>query len=239
MPGWSMIPSTTSRPPLTRLTTPAGRSISASASKAICWVRGTCSEGLRMNALPQAIAKGRNQKGTIAGKVERNDRRADPDRLAHRFGVDAAGDVFGDPALDRRRHGAGALDHLDHPGDLGAGVGDRLAHLHRHRAGQLLATAVERLAQGEEAAAALDHRDGAPGGQRGAGGADRGVEVGGVGERHPRQGLAAGRCGDLELGARRGGRPGAADVVVQEPDPGRSHRSMVPGPGRRARLSRR
>ena len=70
MPGWSRIPSTTSRPPLTRLTTPAGSSISSSASKAICWVSGTCSEGLRTKALPQPIAKGRNQNGTIAGKLK-------------------------------------------------------------------------------------------------------------------------------------------------------------------------
>ena len=30
---------------------------------------GTCSDGLSTNVLPQATAKGRNQSGTIAGKL--------------------------------------------------------------------------------------------------------------------------------------------------------------------------
>ncbi len=64
------MPSTTSRPPFTRFTTPGGRSSESSTSNAICWVSGTCSDGLRMNAFPQAMAKGRNQNGTIAGKLK-------------------------------------------------------------------------------------------------------------------------------------------------------------------------
>src|ERR671928_224796 len=69
IPGWSRIPSTTSRPPLTRFTTPGGSSSESSTSKAICWVSGTCSEGLSTKVLPQAMANGRNQNGTIAGKL--------------------------------------------------------------------------------------------------------------------------------------------------------------------------
>ena len=38
-------------------------------SNTICCVIGTCSDGFRMNVLPQAIAKGRNHIGTIAGKL--------------------------------------------------------------------------------------------------------------------------------------------------------------------------
>ena len=33
-------------------------------------MRGTCSEGFSTNVLPQAMAKGRNQNGTIAGKLK-------------------------------------------------------------------------------------------------------------------------------------------------------------------------
>ena len=33
------------------------------------WVSGTCSDGFRTKVLPQAIANGRNQNGTIAGKL--------------------------------------------------------------------------------------------------------------------------------------------------------------------------
>ncbi len=69
MSGWSRIPSTTSRPPLTRLTTPGGRSSPSSTANAICWVSGTCSDGLSTNVLPHPMAKGRNQNGTMAGKL--------------------------------------------------------------------------------------------------------------------------------------------------------------------------
>src|SRR3954464_10286328 len=69
LPGWARIPSTISRPPFTRLTTPGGRPSASSSSNAICCVSGTCSEGLSTNVLPQAIANGRNQNGTIAGKL--------------------------------------------------------------------------------------------------------------------------------------------------------------------------
>ncbi len=69
MPGWSRIPSTTSRPPLTRFTTPGGSSSESSTSKASCCVSGTCSDGFSTKVLPHPIANGRNQKGTIAGKL--------------------------------------------------------------------------------------------------------------------------------------------------------------------------
>jgi hypothetical protein len=64
------MPSTTSRPPFTRFTTPGGSASESSTSNAICCVSGTCSDGLRMKVLPQPIANGRNQNGTIAGKLK-------------------------------------------------------------------------------------------------------------------------------------------------------------------------
>ena len=69
IPGWSRMDSTTSRPPFTRFTTPGGSPSASSSSKAICWVSGTCSDGFSTNVLPHAIAKGRNQNGTMAGKL--------------------------------------------------------------------------------------------------------------------------------------------------------------------------
>ncbi len=48
---------------------PGGRPSASSSSNASCWVIGTCSEGLRTKAFPHAIANGRNQNGTIAGKL--------------------------------------------------------------------------------------------------------------------------------------------------------------------------
>ena len=56
-PSWSRIDSTASRPPCTRLTTPGGKiSSSAISSQIRCDGRGSRSEGLRMNAFPQATA---------------------------------------------------------------------------------------------------------------------------------------------------------------------------------------
>ena len=57
MPGSSRIAVTASRPPWTRLTTPGGISATESTISTISAAgRGSCSEGLSMNELPQAIA---------------------------------------------------------------------------------------------------------------------------------------------------------------------------------------
>ena len=69
MPGWSQMPSTTSRPPLTRFTTPGGSPHRASSPTMRRCVSGTCSEGFTRNVFPVATANGRNQSGTIAGKL--------------------------------------------------------------------------------------------------------------------------------------------------------------------------
>ena len=57
IPGSSRIAVTASRPPWTRLTTPAGISSTASTISTISAAgRGSSSDGLRMKELPQAIA---------------------------------------------------------------------------------------------------------------------------------------------------------------------------------------
>src|SRR5437763_13179520 len=106
------MPSTTSLDPLTRFTTPGGRPSPSSTSNAICWVSGTCSEGLRMNVLPQAIANGRNQNGTIAGKLNGTIAAHTPTgwRIVSQSTLR---DTFLEAsALHRRGHGTGTLDHL-------------------------------------------------------------------------------------------------------------------------------
>ena len=70
MSGWSQIASTTSRPPLTRLTTPGGSPALSRRRAIFPCVIGTCSEGFRTKVLPVPMAKGRNQRGTIAGKLK-------------------------------------------------------------------------------------------------------------------------------------------------------------------------
>src|SRR2546428_35885 len=61
--------STVSAPPWTMLKTPSGNPASVSNSASRTGVSGTFGEGLRMNALPQTMAMGNIQSGTIAGKL--------------------------------------------------------------------------------------------------------------------------------------------------------------------------
>ena len=69
MSSWSTMAFTTSRAPLTMLTTPGGSFSSSSSSKRRCCEKGTCSLGLTTTVLPLAIAYGKNQNGTIDGKL--------------------------------------------------------------------------------------------------------------------------------------------------------------------------
>ena len=112
-----------------------------------------------MNVLPQAIANGRNQNGTIAGKLNGTIAAQTPTGWRIVSASIAARHVLEHAALHGRRDRAGGLDHLDHARDLGAGVGDRLAHLGRHRARQLLAAGVERPRAGRTACAPARSRD--------------------------------------------------------------------------------
>ena len=61
---------TASCAPWTRFTTPGGMaSIPAISSTMRSGVSGSCSDGLRMIVLPQTMANGMNQSGTMAGKL--------------------------------------------------------------------------------------------------------------------------------------------------------------------------
>src|SRR5258706_155967 len=69
IPGWPRIASTAALSPCTTLNTPSGRPASLNSWAMRIEAEGTFSEGLRMNVLPQAIAIGNIQSGTIAGKL--------------------------------------------------------------------------------------------------------------------------------------------------------------------------
>src|SRR5499426_1702766 len=70
IPGWLRIASTASLSPCTTFSTPSGSPASLKSSAIRSEAEGTFSEGLRMNALPQAIATGNIQSGTITGKLK-------------------------------------------------------------------------------------------------------------------------------------------------------------------------
>ena len=69
MSGCARIASTASLSPWTTLNTPSGQPASFSHSAIIIAAEGSFSEGLRMNALPQAMATGNIHIGTMAGKL--------------------------------------------------------------------------------------------------------------------------------------------------------------------------
>src|SRR5947209_17497116 len=68
--GWVRIASTATLSPWTTLKTPSGRPASLRSSAAMIDAEGSFSEGLRMNALPQAIAGAHIHMGTMAGKLK-------------------------------------------------------------------------------------------------------------------------------------------------------------------------
>src|SRR3954462_13613976 len=198
MPSWSRMPSTISRPPLTRLTTPGGRSSESITSKAICWVIGTCSDGLRMNVLPHAIANGRNQNGTIAGKlkgtiaaqtptgwriVSQSTLRATSSRMRPCIVVGIA--VAASTISIMRETSARASAIV-----LPISVVTERARSSWRGAGpsrapnNLLGGGDEPLAQLDQLAGAVDRADLAPDRERLARGAEGGVEVAGARERH-------------------------------------------------------
>jgi hypothetical protein len=121
--------STASLSPWTTLKTPLGRpacwSISASRMEAL----GSRSDGLRMKALPQAMARGAIQSGTMAGKLNgvmpattpsgwRSDQESMPEPTCS----------VNSP-LEELRDAGGELDVFEGAGGLALGVGEDLAVL--------------------------------------------------------------------------------------------------------------
>ena len=139
MPGWSQMPSTISRPPLTMLMTPGGMSHCSSSLNIARVESGTCSDGLTMMQLPVATAKGRNQSGTIAGKLNGVIAATTPSGWRKTVGVDVGRDLLEAVAHHQRRGAARDLDALDPAPHAAARLVDRLAVLGRDRPRDLLA----------------------------------------------------------------------------------------------------
>ena len=149
--------------------------------------------------LPHAIANGRNQNGTMAGKLKgaiaaqtpTGWRNVSQSTAVATFSSTRPCIVWG---IGRRR-----LDHLDRAADLGPRVGEGLAHLAGDRSRDLVLVRLQHLPEPEQPAGALDRRAAAPGREGGAGGGDGGVDVRGARQRHPREHLAGGRVGHIEV----------------------------------------
>ena len=84
---------------------------------------GTCSLGLRMNALPPTRACGSIHSGTMNGKLNGADAGHDAQRARSAdLAADAAADLSWSP-LGEVRQGAAVLDALDALEHLGLGLG--------------------------------------------------------------------------------------------------------------------
>ncbi len=122
--------------------------------------------GLEHERVAAGDGEGQKPERDHGREVERHDRGAHADRLADRLGVDIAADVLEVAPLHGGGDGAGGLDHLDHARHLGAGVGDRLAHLGGDRAGEVLLAGDQARAELEQPLGAADGGYRAPLGQR-------------------------------------------------------------------------
>ena len=137
--------STASLSPLTTLRMPAGRPASIISSASIIGTPGSRSDGLRMKALPQAIAGANFHIGIIAGKLNGVMPATTPSGWRMRIDVDAGAGAFGVLALHQMRDAAGELGDLEAALDVALGVGHGLAVLAREQLGELVVVALHQL----------------------------------------------------------------------------------------------
>ena len=149
MPGCSRIASTASLSPCTTLNTPGGRPASANRRARHSEADGSFSDGLRMNAFPQAMATGNIHIGTIAGKLNGVMPATTPTRLADRVAVDVRRDVLGELALEQLREAAGEVHDLEAAVHLAQRVGRHLAVLAGEEVGDLALVALDEFAERE------------------------------------------------------------------------------------------
>ena len=110
------------------------------------------SEGLSTKVLPQAIATGNIQHGTIMGKL--NGVMPAPRLAAGACSVvDAAADLVGVLALEQMGNAAGELHHFDAARDLAPGVGEDLAVFAGDELSQLVLMLVQQRLEVEDAGA--------------------------------------------------------------------------------------
>ena len=146
-------------------------------------------------------------------EVERRDRGADADGLAHELDVHSCRDPFQVLALEQVGDAARGLGRLDSAQHLATRVVERLAHVLGDEPGDLLVVGPERLAHRHHGAGALLRRRRSPSGECFARGADSSVHVGLARERYQRGHLAGGGVHIIEGLASSGLDPATADEV--------------------------
>ena len=181
-------------------------------------------------------------------EVEGSDAGHDAEWLTQGPGVDAAAHLLGHLALEELGNAAGELHHLHAASQLPAGVGEDLPVLGGDEPGEHVGAGLGQLAEPEQDPGANHRRSPRPCGERGGGGAHRGVHVGRGGERNLPGARAGGRVEHVAGPAPLTGDGPPADPVRQ-PGPGRRRhrllsahvrlrRAMASSPGEACRPSR-
>ena len=160
------------------MNTPAGSPASAHSSAIQFAADGSFSLGLSTTALPATIAIGKNQHGTIAGKLNGLMIATTPSGWRIEVTSTRADDALGEVALQQLRHPARELHDLEPARDLAHRVAQHLAVLGGDDRRELLGALIEQVAEPEEDPRALRERRRAPRRERGARGVDRGVDLG-------------------------------------------------------------
>ena len=145
---------------------------------------GSFSDGLRMNALPQAKALAIIHSGTMTGKLNGVIPATTPSGSSTVCTSTPLDTSLEYRALEQVGEAAGELDVLQAPGHLTGGVAQHLAVLGRHRGGQIGAARATRSRKRNRTAALELSEPGAPLGRRLGGHLDRAVHLGLGGQRN-------------------------------------------------------
>src|ERR1700754_1186374 len=130
--------STASLSPFTTLRTPGGSPASRNSSAIRIGTDGSRSDGLRMKALPQAMAGAAFHSGIMAGKLNGVMPAATPSGRGHRERMVAGAGIVGKLALEHMRNAAGELHHLKAALKIAARVRNGLAVFGRQQFRDLL-----------------------------------------------------------------------------------------------------
>ena len=212
MVGCARMASTEVLSPWTTLKTPSGRPASLSISASRMEELGSRSQGLRTKVLPQAMAMGNIQSGTMAGKLKGVMPATTPSGWRMDQRVDAGADLLGVFAFEELRDAGGELDVFKAARGFALGVGEDFAVLAVDECGDFVDALLEDFAEAEEHACAAERWLRGPLGECGRGGSDGVVDFGVGGERDA--GLHAARGGMEDIGEAAGG---AGNFVAGDP----------------------
>ena len=176
--------------------------------------------------LPHAIANGRNQNGTIAGKLNGTIAAHTPTgwRIVSESMLRETSSSIRPCIVVGIAHAASTISIIRATSARASAIVLPISGVTERASSSLRATSRSRSSNSLRARSIVEPR--ATSGSAARAARDGRVEVGGAGQRHAREHLAGGGVGHVELaGGGRGRSPVAGDVVVEQAGCGRCHRS--------------